>query len=99
MGSQPGFPGARDRVALPFSALICGPDGAKMPRKGVEKAVSRSLPRGSYRRNSCIGIELSLQVLLTRAKGEIDVNYYSVLTCAENMARQTFAGSGKRSMS
>ncbi len=36
---QPGFPGARDRVALPLSALICGPDGSKTPRKGVEKAV------------------------------------------------------------
>jgi hypothetical protein len=39
MGGQPGFPGARDRVALPLSALICGPDGAKTPRKGVQKAV------------------------------------------------------------
>jgi len=39
VGGQPGFPGARDRVALPLSALICGPDGAKTPRKGVEKAV------------------------------------------------------------
>ncbi len=34
MGGQPGIPGARDRVALPLSALICGPDGAKTARKG-----------------------------------------------------------------
>src|SRR5271157_4417736 len=39
VGGQPGFPGARDWVALPFSALICGPNGGKTPRKGVEKAV------------------------------------------------------------
>jgi len=39
VGGQPGFPGARDWVALPLSALICGPNGGKTPRKGVEKAV------------------------------------------------------------
>ena len=39
VGGQPGFPGARVWVALPLSAPICGPNGGKTPRNGVEKAI------------------------------------------------------------
>ena len=38
-GGQPGFPGARVWVPLPLSAPICGPNGGKTPRDGVEKAI------------------------------------------------------------
>src|SRR5208337_2238308 len=34
-----GFPGCQRVGGPPLSALICGPDGGKTPRKGVEKAV------------------------------------------------------------
>jgi len=76
--------------------MICGPDGGKTPRKEVEKAVFQSLPCGLYRRNSFISIELSLQLRSMRVKEEIDVNLNSILTCAENLARQISAKPGKR---
>ena len=78
IGGQPRFSGAKKWVT--HSALSdhlwagWGQNAPKRGRKGVEKAVFQSLPRGSYRRNSCISIHLSLQSRSTTAKEEIDVN-------------------------
>ena len=55
---------------LPLPALICGPDGAKTPRKGSKRRFFRSLPRGSYRRNSCISIQLNLELLQRESREE-----------------------------
>src|SRR5271157_143709 len=96
---QPGFPGAREWVALPLSALICGPDGAKTPRKGVEKAVFSKSTTWIISAQLLCQHTVKPTVASTWVKIGIDVSYDSVLTCAENLALQTSAGSGKRSIS
>src|SRR5271157_2948870 len=94
------FPGCQE-VASPFRSQrrFVGRMGAKCPEKGSKRGFFQSLPPGSYWRNSFVSIQLSLQFRSKGGKGEIDVSSISILTCVENLARQTSAGAGKRSIS
>ena len=85
----------RSGPPLPLLALICESGGVKRPEMGSKWRLWGNRLRGSLRRNSFLGKQLGLESRETRVKREKEVSPISILSCAENQARQTSAENPK----